>query len=156
MHVTGREKIYFYYILKFYLKYSDHFSVSMEDWTRDIDHFGFCSFHCISYKTTWKVPATVFLVSATTHTPWGASRVALTPVARTLSMEAIWISVATVPMVTMFTCAGDRTNVCQINPINQVYLFISFTYILWSFHVLYHTCGPIFWYFWLHCWEKIT
>lgn len=41
-----------------------------------------------------------------TYTPSGSSTVALTPVARTLSIEASWISFATVPILTMFTCGG--------------------------------------------------
>lgn len=46
-------------------------------------------------------------MSVGTYIPSRANSVAVTPVARTLSVEADWISVAMVPMVTMFTCAGE-------------------------------------------------
>lgn len=92
-----------------------------------------------SHETTGTVPLTVFLVSVNTYTPSGASRAALTPVARTLSMEADWISVATVPMLTMFTWAGEGTGASNISSICQVYLFIPFTYyILRYFYILYN------------------
>lgn len=88
----------------------------MEHWTRD--YFGV------------HVAVTVFLVSVTTHTPSGPCSVAVTPVARMLSMEADWISVATVPMLTMFTCAGEGTGLKKLaSCISQVYLFITFTYL---------------------------
>lgn len=54
-------------------------------------------------KKTRQVPFSVFEVFTNTYIPSGAMRVALTPVARTLSMEANWISVAMVPMLTTFT-----------------------------------------------------
>lgn len=54
-------------------------------------------------KKNPRVPVSTFVVFANTYTPSGASRVALTPVARTLSMEANWISVAMVPTLTTFT-----------------------------------------------------
>lgn len=49
-----------------------------------------------------------------THTPSEASRVALTPVARTLSSETDSISLATVPMLTIFTCASQGARVTVI------------------------------------------
>lgn len=54
--------------------------------------------------------------SIITHTPSGASRVAVTSVARTLSTETDWISVATLPMLTMLTCAerGEETLVTHL------------------------------------------
>lgn len=56
-----------------------------------------------------------------TYTPLGAHSVALACVARTLSVEASWISAATVPMLTMFTCAGEVTEASTVN----------FTYCIW-------------------------
>lgn len=48
---------------------------------------------------------TALLVWLPTYTPSAASKVAVTFVARTLSVDANWISVATVLTLTMFTCA---------------------------------------------------
>lgn len=81
--------------------------------------YGFSAYILIvgkfAHKITWKVPSIVFLVSVGTYTPSEASSVAVTPVARTLSMEADWISVATVPMLTVFTCAGEGRRFIKLN-----------------------------------------
>lgn len=52
--------------------------------------------------------STALLVRLPTYTPSAASKVAVTFVARTLSMDANWISVATVLTLTMFTCAWEE------------------------------------------------
>lgn len=51
---------------------------------------------------------TALLVQLPTYTPSAASKVAVTFVARTLSMDANWISFATISTLTMFTCAREE------------------------------------------------
>lgn len=64
----------------------------------------------------------------TTYTPSEASRVAVTAVARTLSMEADWISVATLPMLTIFTCAAEGAGVYKEVEKSQNILRINLEY----------------------------
>ncbi len=73
-------------------------------------------------------------MSVTTHTPPAASRVAVAPVARTLSMEADWISVATVPMLTMFTCAREGTRVVLYH--TNVICLLNYTFQYFHVHGL--------------------
>lgn len=94
-------------------------------------------------------------MSITTHTPSEASSVSVAPVARTLSMEADWISVATVPMLTVFTCARRATKISimkikfliqgYLTPYNTCLKPFIFTYIcLYNEQYTLHVNAKVF------------
>lgn len=71
--------------------------------------------HTRATKCSLHMQMLVKLLPVDTYTPLGANSVVLACVARTLSVEASWISAATVPMLTMLTCAGEVTEASVIN-----------------------------------------